>query len=73
MVKGWLTGWKEISKYAGVCVMTCKRYRKKYSMPVNYLPGGTPVSIPQELDQWLIQFNEIKNRQNKKPVPLSTP
>lgn len=62
MNEGWLTGWKEIAAYIGLHINTCKKYRKKYSMPVRYLPGGTPACLPYELDQWLIAFDEIKNQ-----------
>ena len=60
MSDGWLTGWKEISAYVGLHIKTCKRYKKKYSLPVSYLPGGTPVCLPAELDEWLKAFNVLK-------------
>lgn len=62
MADGWLTGWKEIAAYCKLHEKTCKRYKKKYSLPVHYLPGGTPTSLPYELDQWLISFHEIKSK-----------
>ena len=65
MAEGWLTGWKDIAKYIGLHPRTCKRYKKKYSLPVRYLPGGTPVSLPLELDQWLIHFSAIKNKKSE--------
>lgn len=61
---GWLTGWKEIAKYCGLHERTCRRYKKKYSFPVKHLPGGTPVALHYELDQWLIAFTEIKKSQS---------
>lgn len=70
MAEGWLTGWKSISAYVGLHVHTCKKYKKRYSFPVKYLPGGTPVCLPYELDQWIVAFNKSKYgkrlSQNKK-------
>ncbi len=60
MADGWLTGWKEIARYVGLHVRTCRRYKKRYAFPVKYLPGGTPVCLPPELDAWITAFNEIK-------------
>ena len=60
MAEGWLTGWKDIARYIGLSIATCKRYRKKHQLPVHYMPGGTPVALPHELDQWLINFNDIE-------------
>jgi hypothetical protein len=60
MADGLLTGWKAIAEFMGLHINTCKKYRKKYSMPVYYLPGGTPASIPQQLQEWLIAFSELK-------------
>lgn len=62
MAEGWLTGWKEIAAYIGLSIKTCKRYKKKYSLPVRSLPGGKPVALPLELDHWLIAFNELKEK-----------
>jgi hypothetical protein len=64
MSEGWLTGWKEIANHVGLHIRTCKRYKKKYSLPVHYLPGGTPVSLPYELDEWLIAFSDLKKKQS---------
>jgi len=60
MAEGWLTGWKEIAKYIGCHARTAKRYKKKYSLPVRRSPGGKPVSLQYELDQWLINYDNIK-------------
>jgi len=68
MAEGWLTGWKEIGKYIGLSIDTCKRYRKKYSLPARYTPGGTPVAIPYELDQWLINFSNLRQKTITKDV-----
>ena len=62
MINGWLTGWKAIAEYVGLHVQTCKRYKKRYSMPISYLPGGTPVAIPYELDEWLISLRKLKQK-----------
>jgi transposase len=62
MADGWLTGWKAIAKHIGLCERTCKRYKKKYSLPVKKLPGGKPSALPGELNQWLINFDKLKNK-----------
>ena len=65
MAEGWLTGWKDIAAYVGLHIRTCKRYKKKYSLPVRSLPAdkrGKPIALKYELDQWLIDFSNIKNK-----------
>jgi hypothetical protein len=62
MAEGWLTGWKEIAAYIGLSVRTCKRYKKKYSLPIRSLPGGKPAALPMELDDRLITFNDLKDQ-----------
>jgi predicted DNA-binding transcriptional regulator AlpA len=62
MAEGWLTGWKEISKYIGVSKDTCKRYIKQYSLPIKRRPGGRPSAIPYEVDNWLIEFDKLKKK-----------
>lgn len=64
MTEGWLTGWKMISRYVGLHKRTCQRYTKRYKMPVNFLPGGTPVAVSMELDEWLRVFSNIKKKQS---------
>jgi len=61
MADGWLTGWKEIARYMGRSIQTCKNLKKHYSLPIKYPPGGTPTALPYELDQWLINFQNIKS------------
>lgn len=72
MADGWLTGWKQISDYTQLSKSTCKRYRKKYSMPVNYLPGGDVVALPLELDLWLTNFTKIKSNQKSNNLNLKS-
>lgn len=65
MADGWLTGWKTIAAHVGLHINTCKKYRKKYSMPVHYLPGGTPACLPLELDEWLRAFSRLKAKRKR--------
>ena len=66
-MQGWLTGWKPIANYIGRSVKTAKMYAKQYGLPVRRLPSpnpntmGPPVALAYELDQWLINFNDIKS------------
>jgi len=55
---GWLTGWKAIASYVGVHIDTAKKYKKEFSMPVHYLPGGTPMCLPREIDIWAIEYSK---------------
>jgi hypothetical protein len=60
MADGWLTGWKTIAAYMGRSIQTCKKWKKHYSLPIKYPPGGTPTALPLELDEWLSNFDKIK-------------
>ncbi len=63
---GWLTGWKQISRYIGRCVDTAKLYYKQYGMPVLRDPSETPVAIPEQLDSWLHEFNRLTANEDEK-------
>ncbi len=63
---GWLTTWKKIAEYIGRNIVTTQMYANRYHMPVRRLPRGTPTAIPAELDEWLVQFDEIRKKKNKK-------
>jgi hypothetical protein len=52
---GWLTGWKEISEYAGLSGRTVQTYYKRYKMPIRRTPSGKPVALASELESWLIK------------------
>jgi hypothetical protein len=65
MPEGWLTGWKDIAKYVGLSTRTCQRYERAYSFPVYFLPGGSPVALPFEIDQWLLESSRIERRKKK--------
>ncbi|KKN00230.1 hypothetical protein LCGC14_1139850 [marine sediment metagenome] len=59
----WLTGWKKIGAHIGITDrQTLKKYKRKYGLPVRRLPGGRPVAIPEELNMWLVEFD---NRRRK--------
>ncbi len=53
MSNGWVTGWKEISKFCGLSKDCVVKNFKKWNLPVRKLPNGKPAAIPSELDQWL--------------------
>jgi hypothetical protein len=65
MAEGWLTGWKDIAVYMGRSIQTCKNLKRHNSLPIKYPPGGTPTALRYELDQWLINFHNIKTEQSK--------
>jgi len=58
-----LTSWKEIASYLDRDVRTCRRWEKKYSLPIHRMEGTAKSSIfayKDELDKWL------KRRLNEK-------
>ena len=63
MTEGWLTGWKAIAQYIGKSIKTAKKYHFVYSMPVRKVTNRVE-ALPYEIDQWLIQFDEIKKKIN---------
>ncbi len=58
----WLYGWKAIAERCSVTVKTAKKYHNKYGMTVRRGPKNKPIALPHELDQWLINFDEIKRK-----------
>ena len=60
---GWITTWKEIARYIGRSVKTAKKYHKSYGLPIRRGPNNTRHAIGYEMDQWLINFDEIKKFQ----------
>ena len=56
-VKQWLTGWKAIGKHIGKSAKTAQRYARK-GMPFFRDPGGRPVSLPWQLNEWLVEMNQ---------------
>jgi hypothetical protein len=53
---GFITGWKNIANWLGVCDRTAKTYYYSYSMPVRKFPGQWVCIIPEEVTEWLIVF-----------------
>jgi len=62
-MQGWITTWKSIAKYIDRSIKTAKMYHIKYKMPVRRLPGNMPAILPGEVDEWLVQFDEIKKNE----------
>jgi len=61
-----LTTWKEIASYLDRDVRTCRRWEKKYGLPVHRMEGTAKSSIfayKDELDKWL------RKRLNEKYTP----
>jgi len=57
MTEPWLTGWKDISAYIGVCERTAMRYTDDYGMPVRRLPSGKVTMLRTEANQWRLKYN----------------
>jgi len=65
MTTGWLSGWKSIASYCGgISVTTARKYHRKYGLPVRRLPGGQPVAIQLELDNWLVIMDETAKKRS---------
>lgn len=60
IVKKWAMGWKQIGFYLDRSAQTAKRYHKRYGMPVRRDPGGRPIALLSEIDEWLLGFGEKK-------------
>ena len=58
MPDGWLTGWKVIASYLGVCSRTAMRYADDYGMPVRRLPSGKTTVLRVELDNWRTKYDQ---------------
>lgn len=67
----WLVGTKAIQKYLdGVCWRTVIRW-KQIGLPILEHPGGRPVALSEELDLWIVKFNEKKKGDKRfKKIPL---
>ena len=53
MKPGWLYGWKDIACYVGCSESTIKSFYKRFSLPVDRSPNGTPMAKPEKIDNWL--------------------
>ncbi|MGD9347419.1 MAG: hypothetical protein PVH84_16255, partial [Candidatus Aminicenantes bacterium] len=65
--KNILRTWKEISKYLDCDVRTCRRWEKKFGLPVHRLSKSEKSRVfvyKHELDQWL--NNEFRNSSSKR-------
>lgn len=61
----WVTGKQDVLEYCkkhfGFHSWQSVRYwRKKYNLPIRYLPNGKPFFITSEILLWSIKFDEIK-------------
>jgi hypothetical protein len=53
MKPGWLYGWKDIACYVGCSESTIKIFYRRFSLPVDRSPNGTPMAKPEKIDTWL--------------------
>jgi hypothetical protein len=65
MTDGWVTGKENVLEYCkkhfGFHSWQSVRYwRKKYALPVKYLPNGKPFIIVPEIIFWANRYYEIK-------------
>jgi len=64
--EGWLSGWEAIARHIGRSVRTAKRYHYLYSMPVRRVPPGSVHALSHEIDLWLVKFDEILRKKQRK-------
>lgn len=69
--EGWIIGKQDILDYCqknlGFHSWQSVRYwRKKYHLPIRYLPTGKPFFIVNEIVTWAIEFDNIKSGKKKK-------
>jgi hypothetical protein len=55
MKPGWFYGWKDIAYYVGCSESTIKMFYRRFSLPIERSPKGTPMVQPQKIDNWLIK------------------
>ena len=53
MRPGWLYGWKDIACYVGCSESTIKTFYRKFYLPIDRSPKGTPMAKPEKIDNWL--------------------
>jgi hypothetical protein len=58
--EGWMKPDQICSYVGGITWKTIKKWHKKFSFPIRYLPGGIPRALQSEIDLWIINFDEIK-------------
>lgn len=55
-----LQGWKEIAGYLRIHPQTAKRYKRKFGMPVCYMPSGKPCISIKMIHQWLLEAERLR-------------
>jgi len=58
----WIAGWKQIARYCGRSIRTCKTYHYQFCMPVLRGPGNTPIAFPALLDEWLVTLHYTRKK-----------
>ncbi len=52
--QGSLIGWRQISRYSGLCVSTLIRYRRDHGFPACHLPDKRMFTTKTLVDQWVM-------------------
>lgn len=48
---------------------TVRNWKRKYALPIRYLPNGKPFVVLSEVREWMVVFSDLK----RKTHPFSTP
>ena len=70
---GWIEGMDNITdwciKHLGFhSKQSVRRWRKKYALPVHYLPGGCPFIIEDEVQIWALEYDRLRKENKKKKI-----
>lgn len=64
--ENWLVGWREIGKHIGKSAKTAHRWARQ-GMPFFRDPGGRPIALPWQIDQWIRRINQSMSDANSWP------
>ncbi|OPY82960.1 MAG: hypothetical protein A4E71_02976 [Smithella sp. PtaU1.Bin162] len=68
MTDGWITGKEDLLEYCKKHFnfhswQSVRYWRKKYKLPVRYLPNGVPYIIQTEIIAWAAKIDDLKKSQ----------
>lgn len=63
----WIVGRDEILKYCAEKLgfhswQSVRYWRKKYKLPIRYLPNGKPFFITHEIITWSVKYDELRQK-----------
>ena len=58
--QGTVIGWRDISRYLGICMTTARNWERWHALPIARLPDGRAASTKRLLDQWFMSRLDAK-------------